>query len=129
MEQRRFLASSAVSNSLYLQILVRGLRTSCPKDSSLDLAEGKGSDHYLTSWADIVMEVYLRTFDQDDDKNTVAQTCESLAAVLRSIGLPGIEPCELLSVQLAHLSYSSSGRLRCLIGARFSQTHLLKIRW
>lgn len=47
------------------------------------------------SWlsADTVMNVYIKTMTEDDDKEVVAQACMSLADILKDYGYEAVEPC------------------------------------
>ena len=43
------------------------------------------------------MELYLRAFNEDNDKETVAQACSSIAEILPQISYSIIEPCKEFS--------------------------------
>mgnify|MGYP007129548119 CR=1 FL=1 len=46
---------------------------------------------------DTAMELYLRAFNDDNDKETVAQVCSSIAEILPQISYSIVEPCKEFS--------------------------------
>lgn len=42
---------------------------------------------------DNVMNIYLKTMTEDDDKEVVAQACMGIADIVKETGYTAIEPC------------------------------------
>lgn len=45
---------------------------------------------------DTVMNIYIKTMTEDDDKEVAAQACMGVADIIRDCGYAPIEPCEKL---------------------------------
>jgi importin-4 len=43
---------------------------------------------------DTVMNIYIKTMTEDDDKEVVAQACMGVADIIRDCGYAPVEPCE-----------------------------------
>jgi importin-4 len=43
---------------------------------------------------DAVMNIYIKTMTEDDDKEVVAQACIGVADIIRDCGYSPVEPCE-----------------------------------
>lgn len=50
----------------------------------------------LSSCADTVLNIYIKTMTEDDDKEVVAQACMSVADIVKDSGYAAIEPCKIL---------------------------------
>jgi hypothetical protein len=55
---------------------------------------------------DSVMNIYIKTMTEDDDKEVVAQACMSIADIIKEYGYMAIEPCKYMSSCL-HFAYYS----------------------
>lgn len=44
--------------------------------------------------SDTVMNIYIKTMVEDDDKEVVAQACTSVADIIRDFGYATLEPCK-----------------------------------
>ena len=40
------------------------------------------------------MNIYIKTMVEDDDKEVVAQTCTSMADIIKDYGYGAVEPCK-----------------------------------
>lgn len=45
-------------------------------------------------YADTVMNIYIKTMTEDDDKEVVAQACMSTAEIIKDFGYMAVEPCK-----------------------------------
>lgn len=43
---------------------------------------------------DTVMNIYIKTMTDDDDKEVVAQACTSIADIIKDYGYMALEPCK-----------------------------------
>lgn len=43
---------------------------------------------------DTVMNIYIKTMVEDDDKEVVAQACTSMADIVKDYGYVAVEPCK-----------------------------------
>jgi hypothetical protein len=50
--------------------------------------------NFVMVFTDTAMELYLRAFNEDDDKETVAAVCSSMAEILPQINYTIVEPCK-----------------------------------
>lgn len=41
-----------------------------------------------------MMNIYIKTMIEDDDKEVVAQACMSIADIMNDFGFMAVEPCE-----------------------------------
>lgn len=44
--------------------------------------------------ADMVMNIFIKTMTEDDDKEVVAQACMSIVDIIKDYGYMAIEPCK-----------------------------------
>lgn len=47
------------------------------------------------SSTDTVLNIYIKTMTEDDDKEVVAQACMSIADIIKDFGYMAVEPCKL----------------------------------
>ena len=44
--------------------------------------------------SDSIMTIYIKTMNEDDDKEVVAQACVSVADIIKDFGYVAVEPCK-----------------------------------
>lgn len=44
---------------------------------------------------DTVLNIYIKTMTEDDDKEVVAGACMSVADIMKDFGYMAVEPCKL----------------------------------
>ena len=42
-----------------------------------------------------MLNIYIKTMTEDDDKEVVAQACMSVADIMKDFGFMAVEPCKL----------------------------------
>lgn len=60
--------------------------------------------YILFAKPDTVMNIYLKTMNDDDDKEVVAHACTSVADIIREFGYMAMEPCKYDLVGISVLS-------------------------
>lgn len=53
------------------------------------------ANNHATFIPDTVLNIYIKTMTEDDDKEVVAQACMSVADIVKDCGFAAIEPCKL----------------------------------
>lgn len=53
------------------------------------------NNHATIAFSDTVLNIYIKTMTEDDDKEVVAQACMSVADIVKDCGFAAIEPCKL----------------------------------
>ena len=53
------------------------------------------NNHAAFIFSDTVLNIYIKTMTEDDDKEVVAQACMSVADIVKDCGFAAIEPCKL----------------------------------
>ena len=48
----------------------------------------------LIHFVDTVMNIYIKTMTEDDDKEVVGQACMSIADIIKDYGYMALEPCK-----------------------------------
>jgi hypothetical protein len=68
------------------------------------------NNHAVVAFSDTVLNIYIKTMTEDDDKEVVAQACMSVADIVKDCGFAAIEPCKL---HLYNTSWPQNTRLCC----------------
>jgi hypothetical protein len=52
----------------------------------------------LIDFTDTVMDIFIKTMVEDDDKEVVAQACTNVADIIRDYGYATLEPCKYIII-------------------------------